>query len=103
MIGEAKVLRPLVEECLDDDPAVRPMIATVCERIQVNKDAYIKECPQNVITVLRQLEQLREETKLKETKNKELKNEIEELRNENEEQSHNRRTPSNHRPDGNDN
>ena len=52
MIGEAKVLRLLVEECLDDDPAVRPTIATVCERIQVSKDAYMKECPQNVITVL---------------------------------------------------
>ena len=42
MIGEAKVLRPLVKECLDDDPAVRPTIATVCERIQVSKDAYIR-------------------------------------------------------------
>ena len=31
MIGEAEVLRRLVEECLDDDPAVRPTIATVCE------------------------------------------------------------------------
>ena len=34
MIGEAEVLRPLVEECLDDDPAVRPTIATVCERMK---------------------------------------------------------------------
>ena len=51
MIGEAEVLRPLVEECLDDDPAVRPTIATVCERIQVNKDAYMKESPQDVITL----------------------------------------------------
>ena len=51
MIGEAEVLRPLVEECLDDDPAVRPTIATVCERIQVSKDAYMKECPQDVITL----------------------------------------------------
>ena len=33
MIGEAEVLRPLVEECLDDDPAVRPTMATVYERI----------------------------------------------------------------------
>ena len=48
MIGEAEVLRPLVEECLDDDPAVRTTIATVCERIRVSKDAYMKEleCPQ---------------------------------------------------------
>ena len=51
MIGEAEVLRPLVEECLDDDPAVRPAMETVCERIQVSKDAYMKECPQDVITL----------------------------------------------------
>ena len=57
MIGEAEVLRPLVEECLDDDPAVRPTIATVCERIQVSKDAYMKECPLECITVLQQVEQ----------------------------------------------
>ena len=38
MIGEAEVLRPLVEECLDDDPAVRPTIATVCERIKGIKE-----------------------------------------------------------------
>ena len=42
MIGEAEVLRPLVKECLDYDPAVRPTMATVCERIQVSKDAYMK-------------------------------------------------------------
>ena len=52
MIGEAEVLRPLVEECLDDDLVVRPTMATVCERIQVSKDAYMKEYPQDVITVL---------------------------------------------------
>ena len=54
MIGEAEVLRPLVEECLDDDPAVRPTIATVCERIQMNKDAYMKESPQECITVYKE-------------------------------------------------
>ena len=72
MIGEAEVLRPLVEECLDYDPAVRPTIATVCERIQVNKDPYMKESPQDVITILKQL------------KEKDCK--IEQLRNENEQQ-----------------
>ena len=63
MIGEAEALRPLVEECLDYDPAVRPTIATVCERIQVSKDAYMnsKECPQDAITVLHQNTQLRVE------------------------------------------
>ena len=43
MIEEAEVLRRLVEECLDDDPAVRPTIASVCERIQVSKDVYMKD------------------------------------------------------------
>ena len=61
MIGEAEVLRPLVEECLDDDPAVRPIIATVCERIKVNKDACVKESPQDVIILHRENEQLRNE------------------------------------------
>ena len=61
MIGEAEVLRPLVEECLDDDPAVRPTIATVCERIQVNKDAYMKESPQECITVYKENMQLKSE------------------------------------------
>ena len=83
MIGEAEVLRPLVEECLDDDPAVRPTIATVCERIQVSKDAYMKEAPQDVITLLQQLEQLREETKHKEIEIEQLRNENEQLKNEN--------------------
>jgi len=72
MIGEAEVLRPLVEECLDDDPAVRPAIATVCERIQMSKDAYMKESPQDVITLYQQNEQ--------------QKIEIDQLRNETEQQ-----------------
>ena len=85
MIGEAEVLRPLVEECLDDDPAVRPTVASVCKRIQVSKDVYMKECPQDVITVLQQLEQSREETKLKEIENEQLRNENKKLEMENEE------------------
>ena len=48
-----------MEECLDDDPAVRPTIATVCERIQVSKDVYMKEAPQNVIGLYQQVEQQR--------------------------------------------
>ena len=69
MVGEAEVLRPLVEECLDDDPAVRPTIASVCEKIQVSKDAYMKESPQDVIILHHEIKQLR--------------NEIEQLRKEN--------------------
>ena len=59
MIGEAEMLRQLVEECLDDDPAVRPPIATVCERIQVSKDVYIKECPQEYINLYKENQQLK--------------------------------------------
>ena len=61
MIGDAKVLRRLVEECLDDDPAVRPIIATVCERIQVSKDVYMKDCPEECITLHQQIQQLKVE------------------------------------------
>ena len=57
MIGEAEVLRQLVEECLDDDPAVRPTTATVCERMQVSRDVYIKEWPHQCIAVYREVEQ----------------------------------------------
>ena len=56
-----EVLRPLVEECLDDDPAVRPSIIAVCERIQVIKDFYIKEPPQNIITLHQQVDQQKAE------------------------------------------
>ena len=87
MIGEAEVLRPLVEECLDDDPSVRPIIATVCERIQVSKDVFMKECPQDVITVLQQMEQqkmeiekLRNENEQKENENQQLIKENEQMR-----------------------
>jgi len=59
MRGEAEVLRSLVEECLDDDPAVRPTITAVCERIQVSKDVYMKESSQDVITLHQQVEQLK--------------------------------------------
>ena len=65
MIGVAEVLRPLVEECLDDDPTVRPTIATVCERIQVNKDAFIKETPQEYIHLYQQNKQLEYENEQK--------------------------------------
>ena len=63
MIGEAEVLRQLVEECLDDDPAVRPTIATVCERVQVSKDVYMKDITQECITLHQQVQQLKVENK----------------------------------------
>jgi len=70
MRGEAEVLRPLVEECLDYDPTVRPTITAVCERIQVSKDVYMKESPQ-VITLYQQVEQ-------KDIENDQLRREIDE-------------------------
>ena len=80
MIGEAEVLRPLVEECLDDDPAVRPTIATVCERIQVSKDAYMKECPQDVITLHKEIQLLTVETLQQKINIEQLTSENEQLR-----------------------
>ena len=46
MSEDGEVLRPLVEECLDDDPAMRPSITTVCKRIQSNRDTWSKQSPQ---------------------------------------------------------
>ena len=77
MIGKAELLRPLVEECLYDDPAVRPTIATVCERIQVNKDAYMEESPQDVITLYHEL-------KIKDHAMEQLRNENDQLKTDNE-------------------
>ena len=77
MVGEAEVLRPLVEECLDDDPAVRPAIATVCERIQVSKSTYMKESPQAVISLHREVEQLKAQNTQQKIENEQLRNEIE--------------------------
>ena len=64
MIGEAEVLRSLVEECLDYDPVVRPSIITVCKMIQASKDVYTKESLQDVITLHQQVEQYKAKIKL---------------------------------------
>ena len=58
MIGEAEVFRPLVEECLDDDPGVRPTIVAVCDRLQMSKDVYMKKSTKDVITLHEQVEEL---------------------------------------------
>ena len=84
--GEAEALRPLMEECLDDDPAVRPTIATVCERIQVSKDAYMKESSQDVITLHKENQLLRIETVQQKIKNEKLSSENERLKSQNEQQ-----------------
>ena len=80
MIGEAEVLRPLVEECLDYDPAVRPTIATVCERMNMNKCAYLKDCSQDVITLCQQVEHLRVENAQQNIENKQIRSENQCLR-----------------------
>ena len=69
MTGEAEKLRPLVEECLDDDPNVRPTMVAVCERIQANKDEFMKDSSQDVIFLHRQLQELKDE-------NEELRNQL---------------------------
>ena len=79
MVGETEVLRRLVEECLDDDPAVRPTIATVCERIQVSKDVYMKEVPQDIITVLQHNQQLKAENFLLRSENEQQRTAVEQM------------------------
>ena len=79
MVGETEVLRRLVEECLDDDPAVRPTIATVCERIQVSKDVYMKEVPQDIITVLQHNQQLKAEIFLLRSENEQQRTAVEQM------------------------
>ena len=77
MVGEDEGLRSLVKECLDYDPVVRPIIVTICKRIQLSKDACMKEFPQGFIALYKLAEQLKSE-------NVRASNEIEYLRNENE-------------------
>ena len=56
MQGEAESLRSLVEECLDNDPAVRPTIATVCERIRIRRGVDVRES-KDIITLHQKIEQ----------------------------------------------
>ena len=45
MPGAPAGLRPLVEQCLDDDSAVRPPISDVSERMKRMKEAESVRCP----------------------------------------------------------
>jgi len=64
---EGEVLKPLVQECVNNDSAMRPTIMSVCERIRVSKDAYKKESSQdNMITLYQIIEQLKSESEQKE-------------------------------------
>ena len=73
MTGEAEALKPLVEECLDCDPAVRPVIATICARILESKNAHITERPQDYITLYHQVKQLKDENVQQKIKNEQLR------------------------------
>ena len=77
MIGEAVMLRSLVEACLDYDPVVRPSITAVCERIRLSKDFCMKEFPQDFISLYQLAEQFKSELDIS-------RSEIEHLRNTNE-------------------
>jgi len=80
MPKDVAVLSSLVEECLDDDPNKRPNIINISERIKEIKDSYMKELPQDVITLYQQNEQLRIENAQKNI-------EIEQLKKENDQQN----------------
>ena len=49
MTGEAKVLRPLAEECLNNSPAQRPTIEIVSERINQIKMNYMDKYPETKV------------------------------------------------------
>ena len=49
LIGEAEVLRSLMEECLDNDPAGRPTIEIVSERIKQIKINYMEKHPETKV------------------------------------------------------
>ena len=77
MTGRANALRPLVEECLNYDPAVRPTITNVCKRIQVCMDAYMKdtEFSQDIITLYQHNTELKDEITRKSFENENLRSE----------------------------
>ena len=59
MTSIAEALKPVVEECLIYDPALRPTITNVCTRIEVLKDAYVEDFSQDIITLYQQNVKLR--------------------------------------------
>jgi len=84
MKGEAEVLRPLVEECLDYDPAVRPTITSICERIQMSKDVCMKESSQDFISLHQHIEEKDVEIDWLKSENRQKDQEINQLRSEKE-------------------
>ena len=59
MAKTSEALTPLVEECLNYDPTLRPNITNVCKRFQVLKDAYMEDSAQDIITLYQQNAKLR--------------------------------------------
>jgi len=79
MSGEGEILRPLVEECLDNDPAARPTIDTVCRRIQSSKNTCSTYSTLNMITLHQKVEQLSNETEQQRNKILQLQTTIKEM------------------------
>ena len=75
MTSVVEVLTPLVEECLNYDPALRPTITNVCKRIQVLKAAYVEKFSQDIITLYQQNAKLRVDITQKRFENEQLKHE----------------------------
>ena len=51
MRGEAEVLRPLVEACLDNDPVKRPSILDVCKKIPLKVCVFVCVCVRECVRV----------------------------------------------------
>ena len=83
MREEFKALRLLAEECLDNDPTVRPNIATICRRIAKSKDDFMKESHYakdvTIIEFYEQFEDMRITAKQLKVENEFLIHEIEQL------------------------
>jgi len=72
-------VKPLVEECLDYDPVVRPNITTICERIQLNKDAHMGEFPQDFIALYQLAKQEKNENEFHRSTIEQQKSRLEEM------------------------
>jgi len=79
---EAAALKPIVLECLEYDPRMRPTIGTICEKIQTIKDKYSMEqnLSQDVVTLHQQVEHLHQQVEQKDIVIAKVKKENEELR-----------------------
>ena len=58
---DAEPLKPLVKQCLDDDPVIRPLMGEICENIQAKKEQHMKVSFHNLISLYQETMQLRKE------------------------------------------